>query len=104
MRRHLQRRHSDQIIWQTADVRSFIETLSIRTMKLLGSQTKQDLAVSSSCSEDVQDVQETEVPLTIGAENDAALESCPPASLFVDSSCLENCIEWNPVQLELLIL
>jgi len=53
----------------------------------------QDLTVGSSCSEDVPDIQETEVPLTIGAENDAALQSCPPAFLFVDSNCLQNCIE-----------
>ena len=90
MRRHLQRRHPDQIIWQTADVRSFIETLSIRTLKQHASHATQDLTVASSCSEDIQ---ETEVPLTIGAENDAALESRPPPFLFLDSSCFENCIE-----------
>jgi len=93
MRRHLQQRHSDQIIWQSTDVRSFIETLSIRTLKMLGSHNNQDLTVVSSCSDDRQDIQETEVPLTLGAENDTALEACPPAFLFVDSNCLENCIE-----------
>ena len=91
MRRHLQRRHSDQVIWQTTDIRSFIETLSIEKLKLLASQTKQDLNVPSACNEDIQDVQETEVPLTIGADSDTALEACPPAFLFVDSSYLENC-------------
>jgi len=92
MRRHLQRRHSDQVIWQTTDVRSFIETLAIRTAKVPGTHTNQDLTVVSSCNEDIQ---ETEVPLTIGAEDNTALESsnCPPVFLFVDSSCLENCIE-----------
>jgi len=60
---------------------------------MLGSHNNQDLTVVSSCSDDRQDIQETEVPLTLGAENDTALEACPPAFLFVDSNCLENCIE-----------
>lgn len=93
MRRHLQRRHSDQIIWQTTSVRSFIETLSIQTLKLIGSHDNQDPTLASSCTNDMQDVQETEVPLTIGADNDAGLESCPSSFMFVDSSCLQNCIE-----------
>ena len=92
MRRHLQRRHSDQIIWQTTNVRSFIETLSIKTVKVRSDHTDQGLTMALSCNEDIQ---ETEVPLTIGVEDNTALESsnCPPAFLFVDSSCLENCIK-----------
>jgi len=96
MRRHLQRRHSDQVIWQTTDVRSFIESLAIPTVKPPpgGGHTNQGFpTVAASCSEDVQ---ETEVPLTIGVDdNDAALDSsnCPPAFLFVDSSCLQSCTE-----------
>jgi len=93
MRRHLQRRHPDQII---SDVRSFIETLSIRSVKIPGSHSNQQLTVASSLNEDVEDIQEMEVPLSISAEDSAAmLESscCPPAFLFIDSSCLQNCIE-----------
>jgi len=108
MRRHLQRRHSDNLIWQTTDIRSFIDKLSIQTMKLLSNQTKRNVTVASTFSDDVQNIQqtrealnsaqsviqETEVPLKIGAENDDELETCPSAFLFVDdSNCLENCSE-----------
>ena len=73
MHRHLRHRHPQQIQWQTTDVRSLIET-----MKLLGS----DLTVS----DDVQTVQETEVPLSINADNDMSAESCPASFMSIDSS------------------
>jgi len=85
MYRHLRRRHHDNVVsWQTRSIRSFIETLCIQTMKLF--DKNHDVTAASSGSDDIQ---ETQVPLMIGADSDdvtLTFDSCPSAFLTVDSS------------------
>jgi len=62
-------------------MRSFIDTLAIQTALKLNHE---DLTVASSCSGDIQ---ETEVPLMIGGDDNlTTLDYCTPAFLSVDST------------------